>query len=80
MKINHAFGCNEKLLGSTGKIRHLGCPKGGFTTKIHVMGHARRNPLNAILTGGQTADVTQAYTLMDKVMGESYPNVIKLTK
>ena len=45
----------------------LGRSKGGFTTKIHVMCDALGNPLNFILTGGQAADVTQAYTLIEGV-------------
>jgi len=45
----------------------LGRSKGGFTTKIHVMGDALGNSLNFTLTGGQTADVNQAYTLIEGV-------------
>jgi transposase len=45
----------------------LGRSKGGFTTKIHVMVDALGNPLDFILTGGQAADVTQAYTLIKGV-------------
>jgi transposase len=45
----------------------LGRSKGGFTTKIHVMVDALGNPLDFILTGGQAADVTQAYVLVEGV-------------
>lgn len=45
----------------------LGRSKGGFTTKIHVMVDALGNPLDFILTGGQAADVTQAYTLIEGI-------------
>ncbi len=45
----------------------LGRSKGGFTTKIHVMCDALGNSLNFILTGGQAADVTQAYTLIEGI-------------
>lgn len=45
----------------------LGRSKGGFTTKIHVMVDALGNPLDFILTGGQAADVTQAYVLIEGV-------------
>jgi|SaaInl8_200m_RNA_FD_contig_71_803291_length_920_multi_2_in_0_out_0_2 transposase len=45
----------------------LGRSKGGFTTKIHVMVDALGNPMDFILTGGQAADVTQAYTLIEGV-------------
>jgi transposase len=43
----------------------LGRSAGGFTTKIHVMVDALGNPLDFILTGGQAADVTQAYVLVE---------------
>ena len=43
----------------------LGRSAGGFTTKIHVMVDAPGNPLDFILTGGQAADVTQAYVLVE---------------
>lgn len=49
------------------KDQALGRSKGGFTTKIHVMVDALGNPLDFILTGGQAADVTQAYTLIEGV-------------
>jgi transposase len=45
----------------------LGRSKGGFTTKIHVMVDALGNPLDFILTGGQAADVTQSYVLIEGV-------------
>ena len=45
----------------------LGRSKGGFTTKIHVMVDALGNPLDFVLTGGQAADVTQAYTIIKGV-------------
>ena len=43
----------------------LGRSKGGFSTKIHVLVDALGNPLDFILTGGQAADITQAYTLIE---------------
>ena len=42
----------------------LGRSKGGFSTKIHVMVDGLGNPLDVVLTPGQAADVTQAYTLI----------------
>ena len=45
----------------------MGRSRGGFTTKIHVMTDALGNSLNFILTGGQVADITQAYTLVEGV-------------
>jgi len=49
------------------KNQALGRSKGGFTTKIHVMVDALGNPLDFILTGGQAADITQSYTLIEGV-------------
>ncbi|VFM98283.1 MAG: Transposase, partial [Candidatus Kentron sp. G] len=45
----------------------LGRSKGGFSTKIHVMVDAKGIPLDFILTGGQAAEITQAYTLIEGV-------------
>ena len=44
-----------------------GRSKGGFTTKIHVMVDALGYPLDFILTGGQAADITQSYVLIDGI-------------
>jgi len=41
----------------------LGRSKGGFTTKIHLLVDGLGNPLRAILTPGQAADVTQVPAL-----------------
>lgn len=49
------------------KNQALGYSKGGFSTKIHIMVDSLGNPLDFILTGGQAADVTQAYTLIEGV-------------
>ncbi len=43
----------------------LGRSKGGFSTKIHVLTDASGNPIDFILTGGQAADITQAYVLLE---------------
>ncbi len=45
----------------------LGRSKGGPSTKIHVMVDALGNLLNFILTGVQSADITQAYPLVEGV-------------
>ena len=45
----------------------LGYSRGGFSTKIHVMVDALGNPLDFILTGGQAADITSAYPLIEGV-------------
>jgi len=45
----------------------LGLSIGGFSTKIHVMVDALGNPLDFILIGGQTADITSAYPLIEGV-------------
>lgn len=61
-----AAGAPQKHIPEPGD-QALGRSKGGFTTKIHVMVDALGNPLDFILTGGQAADVTQAYVLVEGV-------------
>ena len=62
-----AAGAPQRQSGEQPEDQALGRSKGGFTTKIHVMVDALGNPLDFILTGGQAADVTQAYTLIKGV-------------
>lgn len=45
----------------------LGRSKGGFTSKIHAKVDALGNPLQFIITPGQTSDITQAKFLLDDV-------------
>ena len=52
------------------KEQALGRSVGGFTTKIHIMTEALGNSLDFILTAGQAADITQAYTLIKGVEAE----------
>jgi transposase len=47
----------------------LGRSRGGFTTKIHGICDALGNPLDFIITAGQTADCTQAMPLLE---GKTY--------
>jgi len=61
-----AAGAPQRHL-DTDQDQALGRSKGGFTTKIHVMVDALGNPLDFILTGGQAADITQAYVLIEGV-------------
>lgn len=61
-----AGGAPQKHLPES-EDQALGRSKGGFSTKIHVMVDALGNPLDFILTGGQAADVTQAYILIKGV-------------
>lgn len=49
------------------KIEGLGRSVGGFTSKIHTKVDALGNPLQFIITPGQTSDVTQAKKLLDNV-------------
>lgn len=44
----------------------LGRSRGGFSTKVHMLVDAHGNPLNFILTPGQTHDSTQAIPLLEK--------------
>jgi transposase len=49
------------------KIEGLGRSMGGFTSKIHAKVDALGNPLQFIITSGQTSDVTQAKALLNDV-------------
>ena len=49
------------------KIEGLGRSKGGFTSKIHAKVDALGNPLQFIITPGQTSDITQAKYLLKGV-------------
>lgn len=51
------------------KHEALGRSKGGFTTKIHALVDALGNPLEFILTPGQSHDITQAQTLTTGEVG-----------
>jgi len=45
----------------------LGRSKGGFISKIHAKVEALGNPLQFIITPGQTSDITQAKRLLNGV-------------
>lgn len=49
------------------RIEGLGRSAGGFTTKIHAKVDALGNPLQFIITPGQTSDITQAEFLLDNI-------------
>jgi transposase len=49
------------------KTEGLGRSMGGFTTKIHAKVDALGNPLQFIITPGQTSEVTQAKALLNGV-------------
>jgi transposase len=63
------------------KIEGLGRSSGGFSTKIHAKVDALGNPLQIIITPGQTNDITQAknllqdlsnsYVIADKIYGST---------
>ena len=58
--ITRAHACAAGATGSNAEAEALGRSKGGFTTKIHAITDALGNPLDFILTGGQSSDVGQA--------------------
>lgn len=62
-----AAGAPLRLQDEEAQVRALGRSKGGFTTKRNKMVVAKGNPLDFILTGGQGADITQAYILVEGV-------------
>jgi transposase len=62
--ITRAHACAAGATGSNAEAEALGRSKGGFTTKIHAITDALGNPLDFILTGGQSSDVGQADALL----------------
>lgn len=61
--IVRSHACSAGFGKDTQAQEALGRSKGGFTTKIHVIGDALGNPLKFILTAGQRNDITQAKNL-----------------
>lgn len=53
------------------KVEGLGRSMGGFTSKIHAKVDALGNPLQFIITPGQTSDVTQAKALLNDVFNSN---------
>lgn len=50
-----------------GEDQAIGRSRGGLTTKIHAVVDALGNPVALSLTPGQTADITQAEPLLDRI-------------
>ena len=59
-----AHACVAEAAAGNAAAEALGRSQGGFGYKIHALTDALGLPLRFILTGGQTADITQAITLM----------------
>jgi transposase len=59
---NQSAGNRERLAFATGQQS-----RGGLTTKIHAVVDALGNPVAFTLTPGQTADITQAAPLLEKI-------------
>lgn len=47
----------------------LGRSRGGFGSKVHCVADALGNPIAFTVTGAEQADITQAYTLLEKADG-----------
>jgi transposase len=62
--IVRAHACAAGAAGSNAEAEALGRSKGGFTTKIHAITDALGNPLDFILTAGQSSDIGQAEALL----------------
>ena len=58
------LGQIKKKYGTQSK-QALGRSRGGFTTKIHGLCDALGNPLDFILTGGEIAECSQAFSLLN---------------
>jgi transposase len=74
----------ESVMGDSTVVRAHGRSKGGFSTKIHVLVDGLGNPLDFRLTGGQTADITQAIPLLEghsaqyALFDKAYERVLKV--
>ena len=62
-----AHACAPGAAASNAAAEALGRSRGGFGCKIHALTDALGLPLRFILTGGQTADITQAIPLMQSM-------------
>jgi transposase len=60
-----AHPCAAGAAGSTASAEALGRSRGGFGTKVHALTDALGNPLDFVLTGGQTSDIGQAGRLLE---------------
>ena len=62
-----AHACAAGAASSNAEAEALGKSRGGFSCKIHAVVDALGLPLKFILTGGQTAEITQAIPLMSGI-------------
>lgn len=63
--ITRVHACPTGAVGSTAKAEAIGRSKGGFATDIHAITDALGNPLEFILTDGQTNNIEQAEKLLE---------------
>jgi transposase len=69
--VARAHACAAGAAKSCAENEALGRSRGGFSCKIHAVVDALGLPLKFILTGGQTADITQAIPLMEGVSAQA---------
>ena len=67
--VARAHPCAAGYRKNSQRQEGLGRSKGGFTTKIHARVDALGNPLQFIVTPGQTHDITQAEALTQDLEG-----------
>ena len=65
--VNRAHACGAGYQKNSAKQEALGRSKGDFSCKVHAACDAHGLPLHFILTGGQTADCTQAIPLLKNI-------------
>ena len=65
--IIRAHACAAGAAHSSASEEALGRSRGGFGCKIHALTDALGLPIRFILTGGQTADITQAVPLLEGI-------------
>jgi len=69
--VNRAHACSAGYQKNSAEQEALGRSKGGFSCKVHAVCDAHGLPLNFILTGGQSAECTQAIPLLENISTEA---------
>ena len=69
--VNRAYACAAGYQKNSAEHKALGRSKGGFSCKVHAACDAHGLLLHFILTGGQTADCTQAIPLLKNMSAEA---------
>ncbi|MEC4749507.1 IS5 family transposase [Methylomicrobium sp. Wu6] len=69
--VNRAHPCAAGAAKSNAEDEALGRSRGGFSAKVHTITDALGNPLDFVLTGGQTSDTDQAEALLRRTPADA---------